>query len=290
MPRDIKQGFEDFHNKIKTSASETAAAKSHRASIESCLRSKFGLLRFTRIGSFGNGTNVSGYSDVDYLACLPTKQLTSTSNASLTKVRLALNQRFYSTNINVSSPAVVCPFGSYKSEDTELVIADYITERNGFKVYDISDSNNGWMQISPDAHNQYVSQIDKKHKGKVKPLIRFIKAWKYYQNVPISSFYLEMFVARYASGEDVIIYDIDVKNILSRLSHNHLSSMQDPTGVSGYIHACKSDACKDIALSKLRTAATRAEKAREATRNENLRTAFYYWELLYNAKFPGYYL
>jgi hypothetical protein len=51
---------------------ETSATVSHRASIKACLENNFGLKRFTRIGSFGNGTNVSGYSDVDYLACLPT--------------------------------------------------------------------------------------------------------------------------------------------------------------------------------------------------------------------------
>ncbi|HCG9220505.1 TPA: hypothetical protein NJ614_004513 [Vibrio parahaemolyticus] len=178
MPRNINKGFEDFHSKIRTSAVETAAVKSHRASIESCLKSNFGLNRFTRIGSFGNGTNIRGYSDVDYLACLPRNVLTSTSTASLTKVRDALNIRFSSTNVKVSAPAVVCPFGTRKSEDTEIVVADYMKEKNGFKVYKISDCNDGWMEVSPDAHNDYVAKVDKKHGGKVKPLIRFIKAWK----------------------------------------------------------------------------------------------------------------
>ena len=47
------------------------------------------------------------------------------------------------------------------------------------------------QQASPDAHNAYVASIDTKFGGKVKPLIRFIKAWKYFRDVPISSFYLE---------------------------------------------------------------------------------------------------
>lgn len=89
MPRSIEQGFIDFHNKIKTSVAETNDAKSHRASIEQCLKSNFGLNRFVKIGSFGNGTNISGYSDTDYLACLPTGSLTATSTASLVKVRKA---------------------------------------------------------------------------------------------------------------------------------------------------------------------------------------------------------
>lgn len=290
MPRDIKQGFDSFHSKIKTSAVETAVAKSHRASIESCLKNSFGLNRFTRIGSFGNGTNISGYSDVDYLACLPTNVLTKTSTASLTKVKNVLNVRFKSTNIKISAPAVVCPFGTYKSEDTEVVVADYITEKNGFKVYEISDCNNGWMEVSPDAHNDYVARVDRKHSGKIKPLIRFIKAWKYYRDVPISSFYLEMRVAKYADDEASIIYDIDVKNILTMLNENKLASMHDPTSVGGYIYPCKSDIAKQNALSKLSTAATRAKKARVAEGNGDTKIAFDWWNSLYNNKFSTYYL
>lgn len=290
MPRDIKQGFDDFHNKLKASAAETAAAKSHRASIEACLKSNFGLSRFTRIGSFGNGTNINAHSDVDYLACLPTSALTETSTASLVKVKNALDARFPNTGVKVSTPAVVCPFGTCKSEDTEVVVADYIREERGFKVYEIADDNNGWMKVCPDAHNYYVSVVDKKHDGKVKPLIRFIKAWKYYRDVPINSFYLEMRVAKYADAESIIIYDIDVKNILAMLMDNELAAMQDPMGVAGYIYPCKTEAFKQDALSKLKTAATRAEKAREAEADKDTKMAFDWWRLLYNDNFPTYYL
>jgi len=288
MPRDISRGFADFHKNISTSKVETDQAKKHRASIESCLKNNFGLNRFIRIGSFGNGTNISGHSDVDYLACLPTDVLTETSTASLSKVRDALNNRFHSTNVKVSSPAVVCPFGTRKSEDTEVVIADYLRIENGFKVYDIADSNGGWMEVSPDAHNDYVEKVNKKHDGKVKPLIRFIKAWKYYANVPISSFYLEMRVAKYADGENYIDYSMDIERILSMLNKNQLAKMQDPTGVGGYIHACKTKAFKQDALSKLSTAITRAEKAEVERKEDNIQTAFYWWNKLYQEKFPSY--
>lgn len=290
MPRDIKQGFNDFHDKLKASASETAATKSHRASVEACLKSNFGLNRFTRIGSFGNGTNISGYSDVDYLACLPTKALTETSNASLVKVKNVLDIRFPNTGVRINTPAILCPFGTYKSEDTEVVVADFISEKDGFKVYEIADGNNAWMKASPDAHNYYVNKVDKKHDGKVKQLIRFIKAWKYYRDVPIASFYLEMRVAKYADSESYIIYDLDVKIILAMLVRNELAAIQDPMGVAGYIYPCKTEAFKQDALSKLRTAAIRAEKALEAEVDKDTKTAFEWWRLLYNEKFPSYYL
>lgn len=289
MPRTIEQGFEDFLSKLKPQKTESDAAKNHRASIEACLKNNFGLKRFVRIGSFGNWTSISRYSDVDYLACLPTDQLTQVSTSTLVKVRNALDKRFPNTGVAVSCPAVVLPFGTRKSEITEIVPAYHVGESNGFKVYGIADCAGGWMKASPDAHNAYVRAVDEKLGGKVKPLIRFLKAWKFFRAVPISSFYLELRVAKYASDEKMIVYDIDVRNILKMLMDSQLASMQDPMGVSGYIPACKSDAAREDALSKLLMAYIRADKARTAVTNGKIQEAFDWWRLLYHDEFPTYY-
>jgi len=289
MPRTVDEGFRDFLPKLTPSGGESDAAKSHRASIEARLKRDFGLRRFVRIGSFGNGTSISGYSDVDYLASLGRDTLTNNSTYSLGKVRDALADRFQNTNVRVSCPAVVVPFGTKKSETTEVVPADYIEEEHGFYVYDIPDCQDGWMRASPDAHIAYVVSVNDKLGCKVKPLIRFLKAWKFYRSVPISSFYLELRVAKYASGETSIVYDIDVKRVLRMLWDGQLASMQDPMGVSGYIPACKSDALKADALSKLGTAVVRAEKALEAKDKGYIADAFEWWRLLYNNEFPTHY-
>ena len=87
---------------------------------------------------------------------------------------------------------MVCPFGSLSAETTEIVPADFYKLVDGNNIYEIPDGSGGWMKAGPKAHNQYVADVNKKLKYKVKPLIRFLKAWKYYCNVPISSFYLEI--------------------------------------------------------------------------------------------------
>ncbi|MDD4976699.1 MAG: hypothetical protein PHY93_20255 [Bacteriovorax sp.] len=290
MPRTLDEGFRDFLTKLTPTTAESDAAKSHRNSIETRLKLDFGAVkRFVRIGSFGNGTSISGYSDVDYLASLPTDKLSQNSGYSLTKVRDSLDARFPSTGVRVNCPAVVCPFGTSASETTEIVPADYVGESNGFKIYEIPDCADGWMRASPDAHNDYVRSIDAKLNGKVKPLIRYLKAWKYYRQVPISSFYLELRIAKYAQTESSIDYAIDIKSVLQSLMNNSLADMQDPMGGAGYIKACKSDAFKVDALSKLDTALTRATKAREATQKGNISEAFDYWRLLFNNEFPTYY-
>lgn len=290
MPRTIEVGFADFLAKLTPSSFESEGAKSHRNSIKTRLERDFGYLRrFTRIGSFGNGTSVSGFSDVDYLACLPTSVLTESSAYSLQKVRNSLAERFPYTDVRVDCPAIVCPFGNSAAETTEIVPADYVGELNGYRVYDIADCSGGWMRASPDAHNDYVSAQDARLNGKVKPLIRFLKAWKFARDVPILSFYLELRVAKYASTEKAIVYDIDVRNILCQLRDGALASMQDPTGVSGLIPACRTAVQRQDALSKLSTAATRAEKARDAAAASRISDAFDWWRLLYDSWFPTYY-
>lgn len=286
MPRTIDEGFRDFLTKLTPSSTETDAAKSHRASIEQCLDNNFDLRRFWRIGSFGNGTSISGYSDIDYMASLG--GLTQDSNYSLQKIKNALADRFPYTSVTVRCPAVKVPFGSLAKETTEVVPGDLMST-SPYHVYDIPDCDGGWMKTSPDAHNAYVRRVNEMHGLKVKSLIRFIKAWKYYQDVPISSFYLEMRVAKYCEGESSIFYWLDIEYFLSLVLNANLPSLQDPAGISGYIRPCSSQANFDSTLSKLKTAVTRAQNANAAKKSDDIKTAFEWWDKFYAYNFPSYY-
>lgn len=275
--------------RLTASDTETAAGTSHRESIETRLERDFGLYRLFRIGSFGNGTSISGYSDVDYLASLKDNFYSSSSPYSLSKVRDSLDDRFPRTGVRVSCPAVHVPFGSSQWEAHEIVPGDYADSSGNFAIYRIADCAGGWMKASPEAHIYYVNEIHKKQANKVKPLVRFIKAWKYFRDVPISSFYLEMRVAKYSTTESSIIYYWDIARVLKLLWDNQLAAIQDPMGVSGYISACKTETMREIALSKLETALSRATKAKESVDAGNISEAFEWWRLLYNYEFPTYY-
>ena len=289
MPRTINEGFDDFHNNLKLVKTESEAVKSHRASIEACMKSNFDMYRFFKTGSIGNGTNVNRYSDTDYFAVIPTEKLKENSATTLRLIKEVLQKRFTKTSIYIDSPAVVIDFGNVASETTEIIPADYIKTQNEANIYEIPDGSKEWLKSSPKANNEYVTEINFKLNFKVKPLIRFMKAWKFYNNVPISSFYLEMRVAKYIAKEDSIVYSIDLKNIFKHLIDINLAKMIDPVGVGGYIQGCKSEAQRIDAISKLNTAYTRACKARKCEDNENIKDAFYWWNLLFNDKFPSYY-
>ncbi len=290
MAKTVEEGFKEFHSRLTPTLTESEAAKGHRDSIKACLVSSFGMTHFFKTGSFGNATSIRGYSDVDYFAVIPSGNLNENSLTTLRKMRNALDVRFPNTGVSVRTPAVWVPFGRDASESTEVVPADFIkTSSNGYNIYEIPDGNGGWMNSSPKAHNSWVTYVNKEKGYKVKPLVRFLKAWKYFRNVPISSFYLELRVTKYASGEDYIEYSYDVRKILSQLYSNSLAGIQDPMGISGVIPACQTEAQKQEAYSKLQTALIRANKARETEKNEKISDAFYWWNLVFDSHFPSYY-
>ncbi|MDQ5823419.1 MAG: nucleotidyltransferase [Chloroflexota bacterium] len=289
MPKTIIQGFDALLGNLTPSASESEAAKSHRASIKSCLESNFDLRRFFRMGSFGNGTSISGYSDVDYFASIPTDKLKQDSAKSLEQLRAALRETFPNSGVRINCPAVKVPFGTDAKETTEVVPADFLwATGDNHLVYDIPDCSGSWMRSSPDAHNAYVRNIDGRLGNKLKSLIRFVKAWKYYLDVPISSFYLEMKIAQWGWSQNTIIYTIDLQDIFNQLNQVGLAPLWDPVGISGYIAGCSTDAKLEDALSKLATAIRRIENAREAEKSGNIEDTYYWWNKVYGGRFPEY--
>ncbi|MGG5754212.1 hypothetical protein ACQ3I4_16650 [Zafaria sp. Z1313] len=120
------------------------------------------------------------------------------------------------------------------------------------------------MKSNPSADAEYVSDINKKHDGGVKKLIRLLKAWKYRKGVPISSFYLEMRAAKYSSGVSTFILIWDLCLILEELVALELAAMNSPVASGRRINPCSSEANRADALSKTKTAALRARRALEA--------------------------
>jgi hypothetical protein len=292
MALDVGDGFKTFLTRLEPSAIEMQKATKHKSSVKACLEKNFECYSMIETGSIGNGTGIKRYSDTDYFATIPVKVLTDDSAYFLRKLKTALKETFPSTSgIEVNSPAVVIPFGIYASENLEVTPCNYSgmidTTVGKFPKYTIPDGSGGWMASSPQAHNKYVDNLNDKLSGKLKPVIKFIKAWKFMQGVPLISFYVELRVAKFMSESIILSYDEAVYKTLLELHRVNLAAIRDPMGISGLISSTKTESQLDTAFSKLNTAVRRAEKAYEARLSGKLDTAFYYWKLLFTDNFPS---
>jgi hypothetical protein len=287
MAKTVNDAFRVLEGWLTPSTTETRAAASHRSSIEQCLKSTFGMTNFFRSGSFGYGTSVSGFSDVDYFAVIQGAQLDQNSNTSLQKIERVLAQRFPSTGVHVDAPAVVVPFGTTKSERHEVIPAHKLDRSLAWSVYGIPNRAGGWMASSPDAYGALIDGQQKKL-GRVKALIRFIKAWKYYNNVPIRSFYIEMAVWAYATTQSTIVDKIDVIAMLRRFDNTQLSNLTDPYDKSEAIYAGFT-AQLPIARAAVKTALSWADWAYAEENAGRMQSAFTGWDKVFAGKFPAYY-
>jgi hypothetical protein len=263
-------------------------ASSHKQSITRRLEDDFDLTLLFYSGSANNGTSIAHHSDIDFFASIPAAKLKSNSATSLREIKESLQGRFTKTSIYVDSPAVVLDFGSGDWDTAEVIPAHYLGIKDGKCVYDIPDGAGGWMESAPSLHNAYVAGENERLGRKLKKLIRFAKAWKYFRDVPISSFYLELRITKWMEEETTIIYDIDMDSIFKKLDACDLAPIRDPKGISGLVHACSSAARREIALSRLASAKIRSAKARAAEVEGNTKDAFFWWDLVFAGNFPSY--
>ena len=285
MSRSVPQGFTVFLDRLVPSLSERGVAAKHRDSVERSLENGLGLHRFKQTGSLAHGTGITVHSDVDYLASLKGERPV-TSDTALRKVKECLQGTFPSTSIHVDRPAVVIEFAS--GDETFEVVPGWIQSGSGEKrVYAIPGRASGWIESAPDAHLNYVNDTNQSPAGGAKKLARLLKAWKYYCNVPISSFYLEMQAARHMDGETSIIWSYDVRSVLRKLHSSELAAMNDPSGLVGRIYACGTDTQKTDAKSKLATALSRANNARDREDAGDVDAEFSWWDKVFGGRFPS---
>ncbi|MCR3747238.1 SMODS domain-containing nucleotidyltransferase [Lentzea californiensis] len=289
MALSVNQGFDTFLGRLVPLESQRVASAKHRTSVETSLKKALSVKAFRETGSFTHGTGVRNHTDVDLLVSLGESKPGSSTTA-LNWVKDALQASFPSTTVRISRPTVVVEFAG--GSETWEILPGFLTTRGGndYNVYDIPSVTPGeWLDSAPAAHLNYVTEINTKAgiAGGAKKLARLIKAWKYYGNVPASSFYLEMRAAKYLSTEKSFIASHDICRLLEHLHSIGLAAMNDPKGASGRFYACSTTVKADDALSKLSTAATRARKAIDAEKEGKINDAFYYWNLVFGGNFPA---
>ena len=200
-----------------------AAAARHRASLEEWLERDVAIVRMRETGSWHHGTALKTSSDVDYFVTMPGFKPMYSSPA-LETLRSSLSRGFSGCMVSVDRPAVRITYFD-GGPDVEITPAYFRSTDD----YDIPDPDGtGWIRSNPAVHFDYVKQAQHKTNGRAKSLIRLIKTWKTLNNVPLSSFYLEMRAASYAADNEPIIYDWDLRDFFKSLTVG-LRDMNDPT-------------------------------------------------------------
>lgn len=235
-------------------------------------------------GSWTHGTGIAAKSDVDYMAWIDSARPSLPSSA-LTRLRQVIDDTYDLDvyRVRTSSPVVSVEF--YTGPHFEIVPAYYQRSVGDTLVFWIPGRGDEWVLSAPEAHLDYVNFQNDRLGKKVKPLVRLMKAWKYFVDAPVSSFYLEMRTTEYAATETSIWFEIDIPAVFRSLISTGIRDMNDPDGLVGRIPACSSDEKRRQAVSLMRNALTSLDLAGDARHRGDTHE---YWSNMYDVFGPSF--
>lgn len=299
MGDEMWEALEDLSTRIAPREPEIHAKRDRRKAVQDCLRENLDLKAFFLSGSFGHGTAVSGYSDVDYFADLRFTSIPINSNTMLTNVRDTIDGEFPDIGVRIDPPAVIVPFGKKSNEAIEVIPAIF-QERDhmGFKSYQIADGKGRWIWSSPDRYKHMLAVLDTYWDNDVKPLVRLIKAWKYYRQVEISSFYLEMramkTILNFSPPQPIMAttespyfmaYPGMIVLMFENLLKCRLRAVKDPQQLTSMVSACNSADKRDRALAEVELSLREAKEATAAESQGRTDDAYYWWNRFFSRRF-----
>jgi hypothetical protein len=286
--------FAELLASIQPTDADIGRAQSHANSIEAALRESFSVNRLLIVGSHSRGTPVRVSSDVDYFAVVARDDVRwgddyTGSETVLKNVRTALQDKFKSTEVRKDLQAVVVKFGDGE-DPVDVVPAVFLgMSSNSRPLYRIPNGKGGWLETSPDGHNKYIHDADKRSGRKLRGTAQLLKYWRNCRAaaVPIQSFHLELHLAAAGVCRVGMTYAECIAAALERFHVTGCQPIADPLGISGEVPACSTDAKRLAALEAIRSGLGFATDAMASERAGDLVAARCTWRRFFNRAFPA---
>ena len=178
------------------------------------------------VGSYGRGTAIKGFSDLDMIFVLPNsvksrfdRYIGNGQSALLQEVKSNIQKTYWNTDVGGDGQVVVVNF----SDGIKFEVVPAF--ENSDKSYTYPDSNSGgsWKKTNPLPEIQAVAYRDNITNGNMKRLCKMIRAWKNTWNVPMGGLLIDTLADRFLSNwnyakEGYLYYDWMVRDFLKYLS------------------------------------------------------------------------
>lgn len=297
----VSSRFSKLLEKIEPNSRDRAIYALHEQTVTARLQAVFKTSSIRRMGSYARETSIRTTSDIDLMLILKREEIRwgngwKSSFTILDNLRDELKARYRQTEVVRDEQAIVARFRGNRFP-IDVVPAFYwehesVIWHNGetskYPVYMIPDATGGWMPSSPDAHNKYLNEANRRSGGKLKRIARLIKFWRSCRSpaIPLNSFYVEMWLAVNETCVGVKSYAQCLRDTLVSIADSNCLGVEDPLGISGEIPAANTKFKKQRLLNAVYASANHANKAILAESGKNLREAISQWELVFNHHFP----
>ena len=289
MARSVEAAFNELLDRQRLTSTQVGVADTRINALQDFFDKNFTMAeRAFKTGSYARGTICSGQKDVDLMAPLyyPTykDRYDNDSRAFLYYVRDQLNERYWATKVSARQVAVTLDFTSITAD----VVPCFQRSGQGGGFF-MPDGTGGWMETNPKYHTQLIARGDTAYNGRLKPLIRLIKAWNLANGNHLRSFHVELLVYKMWDGNNIgTIQSQNVSSTLSVMAGWVNSSCEDPWNPSVRIDNYLSSQDRGRVIRMLQEDAVAAKKAEEYREAGKIEQAFERWNSIYRHTFPAF--
>ena len=225
----VTQRFKNFLSNISLTDDQMADGRTKIKGVVKCLNKHYWGIdsdseNYVLGGSWGKQTRVRPPRDIDVIFYLPAEvyhrfqgRTGNIQSQLLQEVRGVVASTNSRTTIRSDGQVVVAAFNSFMVE-----IAPAFKLENGQAWLCDTNRDGRYKTIDPVAENKSFNDADKQWNRNARDLVRMLKAWQEYCNVPIKSFMLERLVVGFLidwkySGNDHFWYDWMVRDFFAHM-------------------------------------------------------------------------
>lgn len=294
----VRAKFNRFLAEIELTRSQKEEASRRYGFLKSNLLNGFPGSKIYLSGSYDKNTAIKPPSDLDIMLVLPADVLQRFSGLKyllgprngpselLQEVKRKLDSYYPVTALRADGQVVSLPF--VNSFSVEVLPCFEIPGSRKFKI---ADSNGGgsWKEVDPIGEAQAIVNSNKLTNGNTIRLIKMIKCWRNFCDVPLKSFYIEIlvceFLAGYAFKDESLAYFDNLTKEFFRFLYNKTINL-----FGTYISHPSTEELISIGSawrSKADSAYERAHKAIEYEVKGNARAANNEWQKIFGPYFQG---
>ena len=225
----VEERFQKFLNNISLTKDQLNDGHKKIKGVTKCLNKHYWGIdsedsNTMLVGSWGKQTRIGPPRDIDLIFFLPsdlyeryTQRIGNIQSQILQDVKEVLLKTFSTTAIRGDGQVVVVPFSSYKVE----VVPAFRLNNGHVRICDTNDDGK-FKDTDPLAEIHSFDNTDKKWNRNARDLVRMLKAWQEYHQVPLKSFVLERLTVEFLeqwpySGHALFWYDWMVRDFFSFL-------------------------------------------------------------------------
>jgi len=191
--------FNTFLSNLELTSTQIDDAKTKYNGVCTCLHDNYFRTSYTGsskllVGSYGKNTAIAPPTDIDVLFCMPSSEFTRYDSYNgngqsqlLQDIKNKLLVKYPSTSMRADGQVVMVNFVSYN-----LDVVPAFETQNGSYLIPNTTSGGSWKLTNPNAEMSSITESNQRSKGNTVKLIKMVKAWRYYCNVPIKSLVIEL--------------------------------------------------------------------------------------------------